>query len=260
MSDTQNPGSHEAGRPSGERDPRTPENQDAAQQYPQGQYQQGQYEQGSYPQGQYDQGQYGQGYGQQPYQYDQQGYDPAYHNQYNGQYNQGYGQQNYGQQGYDQGYQQGGYQQGYPQAGYPQQYPESGYQNPYAPKDKPSLVGQIALGIVVVCAIILGIAMYQLGVFGGQIALLQPGIARGEQPNMNDPQVMALAQQFSPWMTAIAFSSIVGIIGWIVGIVAFVQRRGRRPALGAIVLGVLAPVIGFILMMVAMMPAIRTLA
>ncbi|WP_052462560.1 DUF308 domain-containing protein [Nigerium massiliense] len=261
-----------------------PQQADQGGQYPQGQYDQGQYGQGQYGQNQYDQGQYGQGqynqgqYGQnQQYgnaQYPAQGYEQqGYANQG---YEQGYNQQGYANQGYDQGYnQQGyanqgyeqGYNQGYSQHGYPQQdYPAQGYgsndpyySQPQQPAERPSTLGKIALLIVAICTIVFAFASFRMGQVAGQMVLIDPAIAQGRQPDPNNPQIQQIAVQASPWVTTLGASSVVGIVGWIMGIIAAAQRRGRAFGIWTIVLGVAAPIIGIILMTMGMLPAIEAI-
>ena len=207
------------------------------------------------------------GYGQQPYDpqaYSQQPYDPQAYPQ------QGYDPQAYPQQGYAQpGYGQQAYAQppadpsGYPAAGYaqpgygqPGAYAQAGWdQQAYSaePAKRSSLLGTIALAVVAIAALIVVVLGYQFGaMFGGLVG--QIGLEATAELDPTDPRVAALGEQLGLWSLGITFATAIGAAAWITGIVAFVKRMGRTPALWAIILGVLAPIAGFIAMVVAIMP------
>lgn len=210
---------------------------------------------------QYPQQEYGQqGYGQQGY--PQQGYDQ-----------QGYPQQGYGQQGYpQQGYGQQGYgQQGYPQHGYPQQYAQQGYGYPQqgyaqggwpeepAPSTSSPMLGRIALGIVAAMTVLIAVVGWQFGAAFGNL-ILDIGVDAASTMSPNDPAVEQFAVDMSGWTLAGMVASFGGLAGWIMAIVAFVRRSARPLALFGIILGVLAPIVAFILMVLGMMPAMSAVS
>lgn len=183
---------------------------------------------------------YGQQYGQQPQQsYGQHGYEQ-----------QSYGQRGYEQQGYGQQYPAPQYQQ-YP-AGYDQQWPQE-----QAPQNK--TLGLVGFGIVALCTVILAVVGYLIGSTMGQF-MLDYGIESMQNPDPNDPLMIALGQQVSGLVTGGMFATVGGIVGWIISIIATSRRRGRTFGIWGIVLGILAPIIGFIAMIVGMMPAAQVLA
>ena len=219
-------------------------------------------------------GQAGQQYGQQPA-YGQQpgGY---------GQPDQAYGQadQAYGQAG--QSYGQSNPPYGQPDQAYPPtaQYPAStpqapGQQPPYgygqptqqyggwnpqqayapqlygqqAPAPRSPLLGMIALGGVVICAVVFSWLMWRLGAMIGPVAMSYGGnLSQEELTNL------MMNQLGSGGLAALNFSAYGGIAFWIAGIVATATRRGRSYGVWTIILGVLAPVIGIVMMVAALMP------
>ena len=189
-------------------------------------------------------------YGRQAYEaprYDQQGYQAP---QYGQQPQQSYGQRGYEQQGYGQQYPAPQYQQ-YP-AGYDQQWPQE-----QAPQNK--TLGLVGFGIVALCTVILAVVGYLIGSTMGQF-MLDYGIESMQNPDPNDPLMIALGQQVSGLVTGGMFATVGGIVGWIISIIATSRRRGRTFGIWGIVLGILAPIIGFIAMIVGMMPAAQVLA
>lgn len=151
------------------------------------------------------------------------------------------------------GQQPGAYPPGYP-AGYGQPaYP--------VPTETPrsGTLGIAALVIVGVCAAIITVVGWSLGAGMGQL-FLELGISDPNTLNQDDPRLIAWATQMQPWFTALTVVSVAGFCGWILGIVAVAQRRGKAFGIWAIVLGILAPIVSFIAMILGMMPAIQTLA
>lgn len=219
----------------------------------QGYGQDGYGQQGHHQQG-YAQPSYGQ---QQPY--PQQGYGQQRYEQ------QGYPQQGYGQQGYDQqgyGQQQGQEQQGYPQGQQPYaQYPAAYGQQSWdaAPTRENTRPGQIALAIVAICTLIVAVVGYVFGQATGNL-MAEYGIDMAETMDPNDPAVAELANRMMGWTWAGMAASVAGIVGWIMSFVALTRRTGRKFAIGGIILGIAAPIIAFIAMIIGMWPAIQTLA
>lgn len=179
------------------------------------------------PYGQPQPGGYGQGYPQpQQPEYGQQGYPQQ----------PGYGQQGYPQQPY------GAYPA--PQPGYPQAY-QRDYAVPPEPQRGP-LLGQIGLGLVVVCGILFIIAAAIFGHAIGQYMVANGGPAAMQTPKPTDPALIELTQQLGGWSMVGQAASFAGLAGWIVSIVAFVKRAGRTLALWGIILGAAAPILAMI--------------
>ena len=194
-------------------------------------------------------------YGQQAYEaprYDQQppqaqgGYaPPAYGHE---QARQQYQAPQYGQQAYEQPY-----GQQYQPAEYQPQWPSE----PEPPQSK--TLGLIGLAVVAICTLVVAIAGYLVGAGMGQF-MLDYGIDSMQNPDPNDPMLIAFGQQLQGPFTAITFGTLAGIVGWIVSIIAVSRRRGRTFGIWGIILGILAPMIGVIAMMVGMWPAASVLA
>lgn len=159
------------------------------------------------------------------------------------------------------------YGQAPPPQGYgsypPTPYDQSQYGGgpaPYGPPaDRPGSLGTIALIIVGVCAIVLIAANWVMGgVIGNLMIDLGPEAAAQLDPD--DPAMLALADRIGAWSTAAVFATLAGIGGWIVGIVAFNRRQARTHALWAIILGIAAPVLAFVALVMAMWPAVAALS
>lgn len=210
-----------------------------------------------------------QGYGQAPY--GQQGYPQDYGQQ------QGY-QQDYGQQqGYGQGqYSQDGYtpqqygqqppaygQDGYAQA-YPGGYAANQYPAPYGqtypatrPAEGKSTLGKIGLGVVALCGLVMIVAGWVLGGAFADLVVQNPALLQGVDFQPSEAELMALAERVGPMMTLGMMAALAGFVGWVISILAFVQRRGRRFGLWGIILGLLAPVLSVVAMMLAIVPAVQ---
>jgi len=190
-------------------------------------------------------------YGQQAYGQQTPG-QPAYGQQTSGQ--PAYGRQTPGQPAYGQqtsgqpAYGRPG-TQGYasPQPGYgPGQaaVPVSQVQAPRSP-----LLGMIALGVVVVCGVIFCWLMWRLGAVIGPIMVSSGGRLD------NDELAQLMMDQLGPGGTlAMNLAAYGGLAGWITGMVAAGTRRGRSYGVWAIILGILAPIVGMIMMVAALMP------
>lgn len=167
-------------------------------------------------------------------------------------YQPGYGQQQgQPQSGYPAPGQ--GYQQGYPQQpSYPQQqgwYPnQPGYavQQPVA---RSPLLGMIALGGVVVCAVVLSWLTWRMGVVLGPMAAQTGGNL--DQAAMTE----YLSRQLGgSGMLLLNAATLGGFACWILGIVATATKRGRSYGIWAIILGVLAPIVALVAMVAALVP------
>lgn len=183
-----------------------------------------------------------------------------------------YGQPPYGQAPYPQApygdaqaqYGQGPYAQGpYAQAPYGQyQYPQQQYSAvPVTPETpKKDTVGLVGLVIVLLSGIVALWAGYAFGAGSGQLAILagiQPGTIPDEAMiDVTDPAIMALAESLAAPMGALILTAITGLVGFIVSIIGFAQRKGRKFGLWGIILGIVFPVAIFVAMTMGMAPAI----
>jgi len=178
----------------------------------------------------------GQPYGYPPQQGPNQPYGPPQQapNPY-GQANQPYGQppqgpnQPYGQpqQGPNQPY-------GQPQRGFVPTSPTGAYGTP--PVKRSPILGIIALAVVVICAVVLSMYLWQVGGIAGQVAV------NGTIDTSNSAELQALVlSQLGGWSLIGSLSAFLGFVGWIIGIVAVATKRGRAFGVVTIILGVLAP-------------------
>ncbi|MGV8845592.1 hypothetical protein [Tessaracoccus sp.] len=186
----------------------------------------------------------------------------------------------YGQQGApDQQYTQGQYGQpsqpspyGAPQGPYPpsdqQQWAQGqpAYGAPYAyappPTTRSNVMGIVGLGIVVVSIIALVMGAFSFGQGLGQYVLdvAASGAIVDEQALMDDPMTQLYAESAAGTIILIVLACIAGFAGWIVSIIATVQRRGRPFGIGGIVLGVLSLGFGYAALMAALAPVLAQIS
>ena len=171
------------------------------------------------------------------------------------------------QQGQPQPY--GQPQQPAQQYGYPGQQPQQPYgqpaqgyaptPNPYgasaAPAKKSPILGILALAIVVLCGVLLSWYMWKVG------SVLGPYMTGGtltiDASNQTEIANAINAQLGAGVASLGGLSGFVGFVGWILGIVATVTKRGRGFGVMAIILGVLAPIIAFVILFVALAPSLQ---
>ena len=162
------------------------------------------------------------------------------------------------------------YGQPQPYGGYPtQQAPGQAYGQPVqgfaptameaygaapAPAKRSSVLGALSLALVVICGVVLGGSLWHIGTVVGQL------IAGGsiDPSNQTELQQAVLSQLGGIWTLLVDGSGLLGFIGWILGIVAVATRRGRGLGVVTIILGVLAPIVAFVLMIVALAPYLTT--
>ena len=162
------------------------------------------------------------------------------------------------------------YGQPQPYGGYPtQQAPGQAYGQPVqgfaptameaygaapAPAKRSSVLGALGLALVVICGVVLGGSLWHIGTVVGQL------IAGGsiDPSNQTELQQAVLSQLGGIWTLLVDGSGLLGFIGWILGIVAVATRRGRGLGVVTIILGVLAPIVAFVLMIVALAPYLTT--
>ena len=142
--------------------------------------------------------------------------------------------------------------QPYPAPGQP--YPQ-GYPNPYQPMPKPAKnpwLGRSALIVVAACTVVATAAM-------GPIARVALDIIqRNGSATLTSEELTSAAMMAEPGaMMAGQIATWVGIAAAITGLVAAILGRGRATGIFAIVLGVLAPFIMVIYMLIIMVPYLR---
>lgn len=121
------------------------------------------------------------------------------------------------------------------------------------PVKKSSALGAIALAIVVVCGVLFTFYLYRMG------AVLGPYAVNGSIDTTTQPQ---LVQDVSTQLGVLSVlgnaSAFVGFVGWILGIVATATKRGRGAGVMAIILGILAPIIAFVVMIITLLPYLQS--
>ncbi len=186
----------------------------------------------------------------------------------------------YGQQGApDQQYAPGQYGQqpqptpyGNPQGPYPsadqQQWAQGqpAYGAPYAyaapPEARSNVLGIVGLGIVLVSIVALVMGAFSFGQGFGQYILdvAASGAIVDEQALMDDPMTQLYVESAAGTIIVIVLACLAGFAGWIVSIVATVQRRGRPFGIGGIVLGVLSLGFGYAALMAALAPVLAQMS
>lgn len=129
---------------------------------------------------------------------------------------------------------------GQPASGY--SAPAAAYQpSPIQEKKRSSVLGIIALALVVICGIGLSVGMFQFGALIGQM-IKDGSINSSDQPAIQNAIIQKIG---SGTMMLLNVIGIFGFVGWIMGIVATVTKRGRAFGIVAIILGVIAPLAAF---------------
>lgn len=159
-----------------------------------------------------------------------------------GQPTQPYGQpaQPYGQP--PQGWNQGPYA-GQPAYGYPPAYQAA------APQPLPSKrLGIIGFAIVAVATVVALWGAWMAGVAFGEL-MLRNNVPITGSPQF-DPTIFSEADlaAFTAAAMPALFASLVGIVGWVICIIATVKRSARPLAITGIVLGVVAPIAEYFVM------------
>ena len=134
---------------------------------------------------------------------------------------------------------------GQPQQGFVPTSPTGAYGTP--PAKRSPILGVIALAVVVICAVVLSMYLWQVGGIAGQVAV------NGTIDTSNSAELQALIlSQLGGWSVIGSLSGFLGFVGWIIGIVAVATKRGRAFGVVTIILGVLAPIAAFVAMFAAM--------
>ena len=123
---------------------------------------------------------------------------------------------------------------GQPQRGFVPTSSAGAYGTP--PVKRSPILGIIALAVVVICAVVLSMYLWQVGGIAGQVAV------NGTIDTSNSAELQALVlSQLGGWSLIGSLSAFLGFVGWIIGIVAVATKRGRAFGVVTIILGVLAP-------------------
>jgi hypothetical protein len=131
--------------------------------------------------------------------------------------------------------------------------PMDAYGATAAPTKKSPILGIISLAIVVICGVVLTLYLYRIGVVAGPYAV------SGTLDTTNQPElVQNVVNQLGGVLPMLGGTSIfVGLVGWILGIVATASKRGRGFGVMAIILGILAPIIAVVVLVVTLMPYLQ---
>jgi len=141
-----------------------------------------------------------------------------------------------------------------PQYSAPGSYPAAGYPAEPTPVKKSPVLGYIGLALVVIAAIVFIICCHAIA--AAIIAAVGPHpLANANSQNAAnlgyDLGYNSAAEASGSIMGATA-CTVIGIAGFVISIVATAQNKGRIFGIIGIILGVLAPVIGSIMMQVAL--------
>ncbi|MGV8848086.1 MAG: hypothetical protein ACOH16_00935 [Propionibacteriaceae bacterium] len=121
-----------------------------------------------------------------------------------------------------------------------------------APTNRSPILGILALALVVISGIVLSLYSWRVGSVLGSYVI-------GSSLNIDQSNQTEIAQQIvSQLGTGFAslggLSGVVGFVGWILGIIAAATKRGRGFGVLAIILGILAPIVAFVLLFVVLAP------
>lgn len=125
---------------------------------------------------------------------------------------------------------------------------------PITPAKRSPLLGTIALAVVVICGIVLSYCLWRVGGLVGSLAVN----GTIDTSNQTQLQQAVVSELGGAWALLVNASALLGFAGWIMGIVAVATKRGRGLGVVTIILGVLAPIIAFIAMIVAIAPYLAT--
>jgi hypothetical protein len=114
------------------------------------------------------------------------------------------------------------------------------------------ILGLIALALVAVSGIVLSLYALRLGSVLGDF--VSGGSLSVDASNQAEVATAITSQIGAAFSTLGNLSGVVGFVGWILGIVATVTKRGRGPGVAAIILGVLAPIVALVLLFVVLAP------
>ncbi len=138
---------------------------------------------------------------------------------------------------------------------------ESLYGNPYAhampPAMRSDMLGIVGLGMVFVATVVLIVVSWMGGQSFGQFILdtEAAGVYAGDDL-ASDPLTMAYLQSATGLVFGAIGACVAGLVGWVISIVATVQRRGRGFGVVGIILGVLSTGIAFLVFFAGILPVL----
>ncbi len=160
-------------------------------------------------------------------------------------------------------------QQSYPgQQPYPGQQAYAGQQvwsqnqpQAAAPASRSSVLGVVGLVVVVLAtgALIAAAWSFGAGLADFFLDLAGTGFPRDPDALVNDPRTIAYAEGAAGTIVAAVLSCVVGLVGWIISIVATATRRGRVFGIIGIVLGVLSLPLAYATVSLVLSPVLNQL-
>lgn len=132
--------------------------------------------------------------------------------------------------------------------------------HPVAPAERRKTLGIVGFTIVAVSAVIFALVSYLLTASVANLAIetgMQVSTITSSDALESDPRVKAWAAKNMLLAVLFQLSLVTGPIGWIISIIAAARKSGRSFAIWGIVLGVVAPILAFVLMVIALVPALN---
>jgi hypothetical protein len=141
-----------------------------------------------------------------------------------------------------------------------QPFPGQAAYQPIPTETRGRMLGMIAFVVLVLCVGIGSIAGFQIMQVAGQyIAVIAASSGTVDQTAVTQAMQSELVKDFPFQTVALNITGWLGLVAWIVGIVATVTRRGRLWGVLTIILGVLAPVIILAVTFAAIGPMLEAL-
>ena len=131
----------------------------------------------------------------------------------------------------------------------PAQYPP-GYGRP---PERSGVLGTVGLAMVTIAGVAACAMGYLFGTIAAEFVDLALSLGGSSAVNPSDPRMRQFVDQH-PWMSLGTPVFLLGLAGFIVCVVAFASRRGRKPALWGMILGVVLPIVAFALLVMAITP------
>lgn len=128
-----------------------------------------------------------------------------------------------------------------------------GYGQPAA---RSGVLGWIGLLMVTLAGVTITVMGYLMGGIAGKVVELQQSLGTTTM-DTNDPRVQQIVTD-NPWMMLSTPAFLVGLAGFVISIVAFATRRGRKPGLWGILLGIAFPILSVVVMVMVMMPYLQS--
>lgn len=131
--------------------------------------------------------------------------------------------------------------------------PTGAYGSAPVPSKRSPILGILALALVVISGIVLSLYAWRVGSVLGSYVV--GGSLNIDASNQTEIAQEIASQLGSGFASLGGLSIFVGFVGWILGIIAAVTKRGRGFGVLAIILGILAPIVAFILLFVVLAPS-----